>query len=64
MLTQLKTFFQDRGFDSALTGINVHIKVPNGDKFAQADVIFSIESSLKSNFAQRNPKKSADKSVA
>jgi hypothetical protein len=50
----LKTFFQDRGIDSALTGINVHIKVPNGDKFAQADIMFVKDAGSVSKFHQHD----------
>lgn len=51
---KLKTYFQDRGTDSALTGINVHLKVPNGDKFAQADIMFVKDAASVSKFHQHD----------
>jgi hypothetical protein len=51
---KLKTFFQDKGYESALTGINVHIKVPNGDKFAQADIMFVKDAESVSKFHQHD----------
>lgn len=51
---KLKTYFQDRGTDSALTGINVHIKVPNGNKFAQADIMFVKDAGSVSKFHQHD----------
>lgn len=51
---RLKTYFQDHGTESALTGINVHIKVPNGEKFAQADIMFVKDAGAVSKFHQHD----------
>lgn len=51
---KMKEYFQSKGFESALTGINVHIKVPNGDKFAQADIMVVKDAGDVSRFHQHD----------
>lgn len=36
----LKQYFITNGLDSALSGINVHVKVPSPEGFAQVDIMF------------------------
>lgn len=50
----LKTAMIDRGVDSVQTGINVHIKVPNGDKFAQVDIMLVKNAGSVSKFHQHD----------
>ena len=35
----LKDYFMKRGFAAAQSGVNVHVKVPNGKNFAQVDIM-------------------------
>ena len=51
---KMKAFFTEKGIDSALTGINVHIKVPNNDKFAQADIMVVKDAGSVSKFHQHD----------
>lgn len=51
---KMKEYFISKGFESALTGINVHIKVPNGDKFAQADIMVVKDAGDVSRFHQHD----------
>jgi hypothetical protein len=51
---KLKIYFGDRGVEAAQTGINVHIKVPNGDKFAQADIMVVKDAGSVSKFHQHD----------
>lgn len=50
----LKTAMIDRGVESVQTGINVHIKVPNGDKFAQVDIMLVKNAGSVSKFHQHD----------
>lgn len=50
----LKEYFQHKGFDAAQTGINVHVKVPNGNEFAQVDIMLVEDSSNISIFHQHD----------
>lgn len=50
----LKTAMIDRGVASAQTGINVHIKIPNGEKFAQVDIMLVKNAGSVSKFHQHD----------
>jgi hypothetical protein len=50
----LKNYIQDRGYNAAQTGINVHIKVPNEDKFAQVDIMLVKNAGSVSKFHQHD----------
>jgi hypothetical protein len=50
----LKNYVLDRGYGAAQTGINVHIKVPNGDKFAQVDIMLVKNAGQVSKFHQHD----------
>lgn len=50
----LKTSMVDRGVDSVQTGINVHLKIPNGDKFAQVDIMLVKNAGQVSKFHQHD----------
>jgi hypothetical protein len=50
----LKNYVLDRGYSAAQTGINVHIKVPNGDKFAQVDIMLVKNAGSVSKFHQHD----------
>lgn len=50
----LKNYIKDRGYDAAQTGINVHIKVPNEDKYAQVDIMLVKNASSVSKFHQHD----------
>lgn len=50
----LKQAMIDRGVASAQTGINVHIKIPNGDKFAQVDIMLVKNAGKVSKFHQHD----------
>lgn len=50
----LKNYIQDRGYSAAQTGINVHIKVPNEDKFAQVDIMLVKNAGKVSKFHQHD----------
>lgn len=50
----LKTNMLDRGVDAAQTGINVHLKIPNGDKFAQVDIMLVKNAGKVSKFHQHD----------
>jgi hypothetical protein len=50
----LKLNMQDRGIEAAQTGINVHIKIPNGDKFAQVDIMLVKNAGQVSRFHQHD----------
>lgn len=50
----LKTSMIDRGVTSAQTGINVHLKIPNGEKFAQVDIMLVKNAGQVSKFHQHD----------
>lgn len=50
----LKNYIVDRGYDSVQTGINVHIKIPNDDKFAQVDIMLVKNAGTVSKFHQHD----------
>lgn len=50
----LKTYMLDRGIPSVQTGVNVHIKLPNGDKFAQVDIMLVKSAERVSKFHQHD----------
>lgn len=50
----LKQSMIDRGIVAAQTGINVHLKIPNGDKFAQVDVMLVKNAGQVSKFHQHD----------
>lgn len=50
----LKNYVQDRGYSVAQTGINVHIKIPNEDKFAQVDIMLVKNAGSVSKFHQHD----------
>lgn len=50
----LKTSMTDRGIAAAQTGINVHLKIPNGDKFAQVDIMLVKNAGQVSKFHQHD----------
>lgn len=50
----LKNSMLDRGVDAAQTGINVHLKIPNGDKFAQVDIMLVKNAGQVSKFHQHD----------
>lgn len=50
----LKNYLMDRGYASAQTGINVHVKIPNGDKFAQVDIMLVKNAGQVSKFHQHD----------
>ncbi len=50
----LKNYLIDRGYSSAQTGINVHVKIPNGDKFAQVDIMLVKNAGQVSKFHQHD----------
>lgn len=50
----LSQYFKDKGLQSARSGINVHVKVPNKDKFAQVDVMLVKSAGRVSKFHQHD----------
>ena len=50
----LKQSMIDRGVVAAQTGINVHLKIPNGDKFAQVDIMLVKNAGQVSKFHQHD----------
>lgn len=50
----LKNYIMDRGYASSQTGINVHIKIPNEDKFAQVDIMLVKNAGSVSKFHQHD----------
>lgn len=50
----LKQSMLDRGVLAAQTGINVHLKIPNGDKFAQVDIMLVKNAGQVSKFHQHD----------
>jgi hypothetical protein len=50
----LKTSMIDRGVTAAQTGINVHLKIPNGEKFAQVDIMLVKNAGQVSKFHQHD----------
>lgn len=50
----LKNYVTDRGYSAAQTGINVHIKIPNEDKFAQVDIMLVKNAGQVSKFHQHD----------
>lgn len=50
----LKNYVMDRGYSAAQTGINVHIKIPNEDKFAQVDIMLVKNAGQVSKFHQHD----------
>lgn len=50
----LKNYVLDRGYSATQTGINVHIKVPNEDKFAQVDIMLVKNAGSVSRFHQHD----------
>lgn len=50
----LKNYVMDRGYGAAQTGINVHVKVPNEDKFAQVDIMLVKNAGQVSKFHQHD----------
>jgi len=50
----LKNYVTDRGYSAAQTGINVHVKIPNEDKFAQVDIMLVKNAGQVSKFHQHD----------
>lgn len=50
----LKQSMLDRGVAAAQTGINVHLKIPNNDKFAQVDIMLVKNAGKVSKFHQHD----------
>jgi hypothetical protein len=50
----LKNYILDRGYAAAQTGINIHIKIPNEDKFAQVDIMLVKNAGQVSKFHQHD----------
>ena len=50
----LKNYILDRGYSAVQTGINVHIKVPHEDKFAQVDIMLVKNAGSVSKFHQHD----------
>jgi hypothetical protein len=50
----LREYFEKKGFKSAQTGINVHVRVPVGKTIAQVDIMFVEDASNISVFHQHD----------
>jgi hypothetical protein len=50
----LEQHFINQGFESKRTGINVHIRIPNGDTFAQVDIMVVKDAGDVSKFHQHD----------